>query len=249
MRVSAKTDVGRSRPENQDNYRSGVLPSGAFWGIVCDGMGGGYNGKLAGILAADSMEDQLYTALAQNPPWEEVEPLVLQSVQKANAEVFAKAVEEGQVMGTTVVCAIVREGRLCLAHVGDSRAYLYEKNKKELRQLTRDHSMVQELVDQGLITAEQAAHHPEKNVITRAIGVEETIQADYFEMDLPPDSLLLLCTDGLTNMVEDEQIAQLMQNTDFYDLATALVDKALAAGGSDNITVLLMQAEEVLQDA
>lgn len=246
MRVSAKTDIGRSRPENQDNYRSGVLPSGAFWGIVCDGMGGGHNGKLAGILAADSMEDNLYTALAANPEPEEIKGIMLNSIEMANVEVFARATEEGQVMGTTVVCAVVREGHLHLAHVGDSRAYLYEG--RELRQLTRDHSMVQELVDQGIITQEQAIHHPEKNVITRAIGVEENLRADYTEMDLPGDSLLLLCTDGLTNMVEDDRLAELIGETDFYDLASGLVSEALAAGGNDNITVLLMQAEEVLED-
>lgn len=241
MRVSAKTDIGRSRPENQDNYRSGVLPGGAFWGIVCDGMGGGHNGKLAAILAADSIEEQLYNALVKNPADEAMEELMNRSICNANDEVFARSEEEGQVMGTTAVCAVVRGTKLHLAHVGDSRAYLLREG--ELSQLTHDHSMVQELVDQGVIAPEEAVHHPEKNVITRAIGVEGWLQADYATHDLRGGDLLLLCTDGLTNMVETERLAQLLQETDFYDLASVLVSEALVAGGGDNITVLLMQME------
>ncbi|MFV0414508.1 MAG: Stp1/IreP family PP2C-type Ser/Thr phosphatase [Oscillospiraceae bacterium] len=245
MRVSAKTDIGRGRSENQDHYRSGVLPSGYAWGLVCDGMGGGYDGKLAGNLAANCIEDEVYTGL--DKPTADVKVLLTQAILKANTEVFEKAGQEGQIMGTTVVCAVLQGQKLCLAHVGDSRAYLYQNGV--LQPLTRDHSMVQEMVEQGLISKEEAVHHPEKNVITRAVGVEETVEVEYSEHTAQLGALLLLCTDGLTNMVPDETIAGLMQQTDFYDLAGALVGAALVVGGNDNITVLLMQVEEDEADA
>lgn len=246
MRVSAKTDIGRGRAENQDNYRSGVFPWGAAWALVCDGMGGGYKGKVAAALAADVIEDALYTGMKAKPGKRDIRNLMLGAVQAANAEVYAKSLQEGHVMGTTVVLAVVNGGALYLAHVGDSRAYLYEDGELEL--LTRDHSMVQELVEQGLISADEAQHHPEKNVITRALGVEDTVEIDFAEYKASREALLILCTDGLTNMVEAQRIERLVADTDFYDMATALVEEALAEGGTDNITVLLMQMEEENED-
>jgi protein phosphatase len=242
MKVSAKTDIGRNRAENQDNYRSGVMPSGAAWALVCDGMGGGYKGKVAATLAVDAIEDAVYTGLQQEPGKEGMRQMMLEAVRAANAEVYAKSQQEGQVMGTTAVLAVVRENTLYLAHVGDSRAYVYTGGV--LEQLTRDHSMVQEMVEQGLISPDEAQHHPEKNVITRALGVDESVEIDFLEHKAPENAILILCTDGLTNMVEPERLERLVAETDFYDMAGVLVDEALAGGGADNITVLLMQFED-----
>lgn len=246
MRISAKTDIGRSRAENQDDYRSGVFPNGVVWGIVCDGMGGGQDGKLASSLASDCIEDRLFTGLQDTPPDKAIKKLMEDAVQCANAEIFERSGRGSIVMGTTVVCAAVRNGVAHIAHVGDSRAYLWQQG--ELRQLTHDHSMVQEMVDQGFISPDEAVHHPDKNVITRALGVDGTLKVEYTTQALQPGAILLLCTDGLTNMVSDERVNQIMGNFDFYDMGSELVNEALLEGGGDNITVLLMQPREPGKD-
>lgn len=242
MRISAKTDIGRGRAENQDNYRSGIFPGGVVWGVVCDGMGGGQDGKLASTLASDCIEDRLYTGLQSAPPDEEIAALMEESIQQANAEVFARSGNGAIVMGTTAVCVVVRGGVAHIAHVGDSRAYLYEDGC--IQQLTHDHSMVQEMLDQGYISPDEAVNHPDKNVITRALGVDGSLQVEYTSKVLAPGSILLLCTDGLSNMVTSERMAQIMEKFDFYDMGSELVNEALLEGGGDNITVLLMQPKE-----
>lgn len=247
MRIIGKTDIGRSRAENQDTFRSGYLPRGGAWGVVCDGMGGAQHGKLASSLAADCIEQQLYEGLRRGAGPDEVRGLMMDALSLANAEVFERSCHGKQIMGTTAVCAVVSDGQLHIAHVGDSRAYLLEKAASgicALSQLTRDHSMVQEMVDSGALTEAEADRHPEKNVITRALGVEGSIDADYSRRDYKDDDLVLLCSDGLTNMVPDERIREVMEKSDFYDLPGELVSDALTAGGSDNVTVLVIEMRE-----
>lgn len=239
MRVIGKTDIGRGRAENQDNFRCGNQVGCAAWGVVCDGMGGAENGKQASTVAVECIESQLYDHLQKGFPEQGIKNLVLDSIQLANERVYECSGRGEHVMGTTVVCAVVRSGRLHVAHVGDSRAYLFFEGK--LRQITKDHSIVQELIDQGALSAEAANRHPEKNVITRALGVDEVVEISYFETDMPPGAVIVLCTDGLTNMVEGERIAEVLAEKDFYDVPSELVNDALHAGGNDNITVLLMQ--------
>ena len=144
-------------------------------------------------------------------------------------------------MGTTAVCALVRGGEATLCHAGDSRAYLCRGGK--LTQLTHDHSYVQELVDCGTITEEEAEHHPQKNIITRALGVDYRLEPEVTSVQLQAKDLLLLCSDGLTNMVPVEQMEQLLAQGPFYDLPDRLVDAANENGGSDNITALLLAVE------
>lgn len=239
MRINGKTDIGRDRLENQDNYRAGQLSRGPAWGIVCDGMGGGQHGRLASTLAAATIERCLVNGLARRPKGAAMEALLNEALCFANAEIFERA--SGMVMGTTAVCAVIDEGTLYLAHAGDSRAYLFEGDA--LVQLTRDHSMVQLLVEQGTLTPEEARLHPEKNVITRALGVEALLEPTIQQFPMPRGPILLLCSDGLSNMLSDERIAALLAGEDFYEMPQALVTAALAAGGRDNITVLLMQEE------
>lgn len=242
MRIIGKTDIGRNRAENQDNFRSGNRVGTAAWGIVCDGMGGAENGKLASSVAVDAIEDQFYRNLKKKLPMEEVRQVMLNSIQQANREVYIRSGEGRHVMGTTVVAAVLKQKILHIAHVGDSRAYLFENNS--LRQLTRDHSIVQELVDQGALSQEAASHHPEKNVITRALGVEDSVEISYGEIPVNPGSIILLCSDGLSNMVNGEKMADMIASIDFYDLPSEFVNEALKAGGNDNITVLLLQVQE-----
>ena len=145
-------------------------------------------------------------------------------------------------MGTTVVCAIVKSNAVQYAHVGDSRIYLF--HKKALFQLTKDHSMVQELIEQGTITEEESYSHPQKNLITRALGVAEEVTPDCGEVALSDGDILLLCTDGLSNYVTADEIVDVLEHVPFYQTADALVEKALQAGGLDNITVLLVGVEQ-----
>ena len=156
---------------------------------------------------------------------------------------FNKAAHEESLagMGTTAVCALVRGGTAYLCHAGDSRAYLCREGK--LTQLTHDHSYVQELVDCGTITAEEAEHHPQKNIITRALGVDYRLEPEFTSCPVQQGDLLLLCTDGLTNVLPKDKMEELLTKGGFYDIPDRLVDAANAGGGPDNITALLLGVE------
>ena len=168
---------------------------------------------------------------------------IMRGFDITNRAVYEKSTSdpEMQGMGTTGVCAYASRGLAHVVHAGDSRAYLFHAGL--LRQITRDHSMVQQLVDSGQITREQAAIHPQKNLITRALGVSANIVPEYNRCEIEDGDILLLCSDGLTNMVSDEDIAQVLREVPFFDATSILVDRALQAGGQDNITVLLMGVE------
>ena len=243
MKLAGKTDVGRVRQDNQDDYRAGKLPGDAAWLLVCDGMGGARGGREASQSACNIIErcfQEQYTSKCL--PGEE-ETFLKKTLLSANRFVFQKAMQDESLagMGTTAVCALVRSGRIFLCHAGDSRAYLYRDGK--LTQLTHDHSYVQELVDCGTITEEEAEHHPQKNIITRALGVDYRLEPEVTSVQLQAKDLLLLCSDGLTNMVPVEQMEQLLAQSPFYDLPDRLVDAANENGGSDNITALLLAVE------
>ena len=242
MKLAGKTDVGSVRPENQDDYRAGELNSDAAWGLVCDGMGGARGGREASVSACDVIEHSFHEQYAQCLPGDE-EKFLKRALTGANRFVFQKASREEELagMGTTAVCALVRGGNAFICHAGDSRAYLVRDGR--LTQLTHDHSYVQELVDCGTITEEEAEHHPQKNIITKALGVDYRLEPEVTSVQLQAKDLLLLCSDGLTNMVPVEQIEQLLAQGPFYDLPDRLVDAANENGGSDNITALLLAVE------
>ena len=224
MKLAGKTDVGRVRQENQDDYRAGELPGGAVWALVCDGMGGAKGGREASQGACNVIEQVFQEQYAQCGAGQEG-AFLKKALISANRYVFNKAAHE--------------ESLAC--HAGDSRAYLCRGGK--LTQLTHDHSYVQELVDCGTITEEEAEHHPQKNIITRALGVDYRLEPEVTSVQLQAKDLLLLCSDGLTNMVPVEQMEQLLAQGPFYDLPDRLVDAANENGGSDNITALLLAVE------
>ena len=176
MKLAGKTDVGRVRQDNQDDYRAGELPGDAAWLLVCDGMGGARGGREASQSACDVIERCFQEQYASKCLPGEEETFLKKTLLSANRFVFQKALREEALagMGTTAVCALVRSGRVYLCHAGDSRAYLYRDG--QLAQLTHDHSYVQELVDCGTITVEEAEHHPQKNIITRALGVDYRLE-------------------------------------------------------------------------
>ena len=242
MKLAGKTDVGRVRQENQDDYRAGELPGGAVWALVCDGMGGAKGGREASQGACNVIENFFQEQYAQCGAGQE-EPFLKKALLYANRFVFQKAAHEEALagMGTTAVCALVRSGNVYLCHAGDSRAYLIRDGK--LTQLTHDHSYVQELVDCGTITEEEAEHHPQKNIITKALGVDYRLDPEFTAAKLKREDRLLLCTDGLTNMVPVEEMEKLLAQGAFYDLPDRLIEAANAHGGSDNITALLLAVE------
>jgi len=242
MKLAGKTDVGSVRPENQDDYRAGELNSDAAWGLVCDGMGGARGGREASVSACDVIEHIFHEQYAQCLPGDE-ERFLTRALINANRFVFQKASREEELagMGTTAVCALVRGGSAFICHAGDSRAYLVRGGR--LTQLTHDHSYVQELVDCGTITAEEAEHHPQKNIITRALGVDYRLDPEFTSLPVQKGDMILLCTDGLTNVLPKEKIEEIFTKGGFYDIPDRLVDAANAGGGPDNITALLLGVE------
>lgn len=243
MRLVARTDIGHQRAENQDSYRAGKLPGDTVWAAVCDGMGGARGGRLASTMAASGLEEAFTAGLPAMENAADAAEFLRTAIQYVNRAIYqrAQATPAAHGMGTTVVCAVARQDAAVYAHVGDSRVYLLHDGA--LFQLTRDHSMVQELVEQGRITEEEANNHPQKNLITRALGVADHVEVDCGRVALAQGDILLLCTDGLTNYVPAGQIAAILAHTPFYRAADALIDKALEAGGLDNVTALLVGVE------
>lgn len=237
MKIVAKTDKGRVRDSNQDAYAVGEFPDEVAWAIVCDGMGGAAGGNIASALAVKVISDKINASYRETMKDPSIVNMLHSALTAANMEVYdmADANPELNGMGTTVVCAIVKNGKAFIAHAGDSRAYIYDG---ELKQVTTDHSVVQRLLDSGQITKEEAEHHPYKNRITRAIGVDKSIEIDFDEIELGDDEVLILCTDGLSNYVTDDEMINEVQDGKYYAFADRLVRKANNNGGGDNITVV-----------
>ena len=246
MKIAGPTDIGSCRQENQDSFCARQLIDGSGWGVVCDGMGGANGGRVASAIATASMLQYFDRQLRCLRHGEEKQ-FILHGFDLTNRAVYDKATSDPDMlgMGTTGVCAYVFGNMAHVVHAGDSRAYLWHAGT--IRQITRDHSMVQQLVDSGQITREQAALHPQKNLITRALGVSASIVPEYNRCEVATGDILLLCTDGLTNMVSDEEIAQILQENAFFDTPRLLIDRALRGGGQDNITVLLLGVESTDQ--
>lgn len=238
MRIVAKTDKGRIRDSNQDAYAVGELPDEVAWAVVCDGMGGAAGGNIASALAVKVISDKISTSYRSTMKDSSIFNMLDSALVAANIEVYDMAEENPELlgMGTTVVCAVVRDGTAFIAHAGDSRAYLLKDN--ELTQVTTDHSVVQNLVNEGKITKEEAQHHPQKNLITRAIGVDKDIEIDFDEAELGDGEYLILCTDGLTNYVSDDELMDALSDGKYYAYADRLVNKANNNGGGDNVTVV-----------
>ncbi len=234
------TDTGRSRNNNEDSVAvddaSGLI-------VLADGMGGYNAGEVASGMATSFIKTELgrwLTEASDNASDTDVRRAMDICVDNANRAIFNAANSNPQCagMGTTLVVGVFREGRLLMGHVGDSRAYRWRAGR--LTQITHDHSLLQEQIDSGLITAEQAAFSSNKNLVTRAVGVEDTVLLETHLHDVLPGDLYLLCSDGLSDMLDDENIAQLLQTSDaLSEVAAALVDAANEAGGKDNISVVL----------
>ena len=234
MRSAVATDPGRRRRHNEDAY---VCEPPLY--AIADGMGGAQAGEVASGLAA--------AVLSEAAGKEQGEERVASLIQEANRRVFRRSSEDAAAsgMGTTMTVALVdlSSGSIALGHVGDSRAYRVRAG--ELEQLTDDHSLVGELVRSGKLSVEEAEAHPQRSVITRAVGTEPEVDVDTFTVEAEPGDLYLLCSDGLTDMVSDRKILSVLAGTDDLDRAArALVDAANAGGGEDNITVVLFAVDD-----
>lgn len=238
MKAYAKTDIGSKRAMNQDSVYCNENSVGGFQNlfIVADGMGGHKAGDYASKLCVEKMAESIKNS-------ESITPVTTleEAVKVANNAVLAeaKANVEYEGMGTTMVACTVMDNTLYIANIGDSRLYIISD---DIKQITNDHSWVEEMVKKGELTESQARIHPQKNIITRALGIDETVHADYFEVDVKPDDKILMCSDGLTNMVEDDDIEYIVRHSSSIEKAVySLVEKANENGGKDNITVILVE--------
>ncbi|MCM1123535.1 MAG: Stp1/IreP family PP2C-type Ser/Thr phosphatase [Eubacterium sp.] len=247
LRSYAITDIGRKRKLNQDFIYLSETPIGNLPNvfIVADGMGGHKAGDYASRYAVETVVNAIGTSFEKNPV-----KILGKAIEKANALIRQRAREEVAYsgMGTTIVVATCIGSYLEVANVGDSRLYVVGDT---IRQITEDHSLVEEMVRMGSIDKESARNHPDKNIITRAIGARDYIEADFFDLELQPGDMVLLCSDGLTNMVEDEAIRQILTNgRSLKDRVEELVETANQNGGKDNISAIVIEplADEVKYD-
>ncbi len=240
MRVYSGSDIGLRRDSNQDYCKTGEFSDNVVWAVVCDGMGGANGGCTASSVAAETISAELNEGYRSEMGAEEIRSLMEKAVDKANSKVYQMAQEDPNLygMGTTVVCAVVKNGRIGIVHAGDSRAYLYRNGS--IYRVTTDHSMVQELVSAGQITDEQARNHPNRNIITRALGVEPVLYTDYNSEEFDSGSQLIICTDGLSGYFSDEELCSLIKDTEGSALIEKLIGAAKVQGGSDNITVAVI---------
>ena len=235
MRIGAVTDVGKQRRLNEDSYFV-YRNENLLGGMVADGMGGQNAGEVASAMATQIIKEYIINSFNPDMDCMEVGEMVRRAFLKANDKIY-ETDSELDGMGTTSTLAIIYRDKIISAHVGDSRAYLIDGG--EIRQITKDHSYVQELLSRGEITKEFANRHPAKNYITRAVGADDILKVDINISDYHGETVLL-CSDGLTNMLSDEQISEIIgENENLQQGAEALVRLANKKGGLDNITVVV----------
>lgn len=236
-----KSDIGKVRSTNQDAYHIAKISENVAWSVVCDGMGGASGGNVASLVAVGALSDNINKNYNLQMEDESIKNLLITSITNANVLVNHKSHQNTELsgMGTTVVLSFIKDGVAHIAHAGDSRAYLVGDNA--ITQITRDHTMVQYLVDTGEITTEEAKTHPKKHLITRALGVQETIDVEYNYIKLNKNDKILMCSDGLTNLVEADEIFQIVKENNFDEAIEILVELANERGGTDNITVVMME--------
>ena len=247
LRSYAITDIGQKRQLNQDFIYLSETPIGNLPNvfIVADGMGGHNAGDYASRYAVETVVDEIGASFERNPV-----KILGRAIERANTLIREKAQENTAYagMGTTMVIATCIGRYLEVANVGDSRLYVIND---KIEQITQDHSLVEEMVRMGGIDRESARNHPDKNIITRAIGARDYVEADFFNMELQTGDMVLLCSDGLTNMIDDEAIHQILTGEgSLKDRVEELVETANRNGGKDNISVIVIEplADEVEHD-
>ena len=235
------TDKGCVRKMNQDAYEIRQLDRNTLLCVVCDGMGGAKSGNIASSLAVDVFSQEIQRTWTPNMEWDKADQIMKSAVKLANFTVYdqARQFEEFDGMGTTLVAAFIRGRQVSFVNVGDSRAYII--NQKGIIQVTRDHSVVQLMVDRGELTSEMAKNYPGKNLITRGVGTESMVSCDVFRRELSKGDYLLLCSDGLSNMMDDQEILfEVVHGVNKERCCKRLLDIAMSRGCPDNVTCVLV---------
>ena len=240
MKAFALTDVGQRRKINQDCVYASVEPVGNLPNlfIVADGMGGHKAGDFASRFAVNAVRESIGASQETNPI-----KLIRDAIELANRGILQESSEHEEMrgMGTTIVVTTIVDRYAYTANVGDSRLYLLGDT---LNQITKDHSLVEEMVRLGEITEAEARNHPDKNIITRAVGATPNVDIDFFDYKVEPGGMILMCSDGLSNMVEDEDIRRILRRTiSIEEKARVLVETANENGGKDNIAVILVEPD------
>ena len=240
MQIYANSDKGLLRESNQDAFAYEIFSPNVFFAVVCDGMGGANAGNIASQFAVKVIKDYLLRSYKTGMSSAQIENVLRSAVYSANTAVFDAANKDESLkgMGTTAVLLFVDGNTGYILHIGDSRAYSY--TGRGLSQITVDHSVVQNMIDSGEITPDEAKIHPNKNIITRALGVADEVNGDMNFIDLSIGDIILLCSDGLSNFVNAEDISQILDEFD-ENVASKLIDKANAGGGGDNITAVVIK--------
>jgi len=241
MQYWGLTDAGSVRPQNQDAYLIEQLDKNTLLCVVCDGMGGAKSGNVASTLALDVFVEEIRNTWTAGMNQEKTDQMLEAAVKLANFTVFDQAMqfEEFNGMGTTLVAVLIQEQEVTVINVGDSRAYLVGRNG--IRCLTKDHSLVQMMVDRGELTPERARTYPGKNYITRAIGTENLVESDIFHLDVERGDCLLLCSDGLSNLMDDQEILfEVVHGVNKQYCCQRLLDIAKNRGAPDNVTSILV---------
>lgn len=242
MKCAYSTNIGAKRKVNQDAYlAANVEKDGLLYYVfaVADGLGGHQSGEVASKMTIDYIKKNI-SQIDDFADYAQVSAFV----NGINQEIIWEGCHHQKDLGmaTTLTMAVVHDDDMVIYHVGDSRAYRI--NTEEIEQLTKDHSLVQALIDKGRITSTEAKTHPQKNVITRALGTDESVKTDLYEYKIYPGDTILLCSDGLYNMVGNNEIQRIVMENNIEEAAKELVNLANYNGGSDNITVIIMQPEE-----
>lgn len=241
MQFWALTDPGCVRTQNQDAYHIEQLDKNTLLCAVCDGMGGAKSGNVASSLAVDVFSQEVKRSWKSDMDDQQIEQMLQSAVKLANFTVYDQAQQfaEFSGMGTTLVAVMVRGKHITVVNVGDSRCYCV--NKKGIRQITQDHSLVQMMIAKGELSPEQAKNYPGKNLITRAIGTEPVVMCDFFHLKAEKGDCLLLCSDGLSNLIDDqEMLFEVAHGTEKQQCCQRLLDIAKHRGAPDNVTSVLV---------
>ena len=244
MRAYAKTDIGKAREMNQDFYYVSEERNGMRLCILADGMGGYKGGEIASSLATASARNYIEENFEKiEPTTENIQNLIKEAMEYANNNVYKKSQEKEELeqMGTTLEICIMYGNKVYMGHIGDSRIYRIRKNI--IRRITTDHSYVETLVKDGTITREEAFYHPRKNMLMKALGCAGSIEPDITAKGFLPGDIILMCSDGLTNMLDEEEIYNII-NENLENACNKLIEKANALGGYDNISVIIVKRDE-----
>lgn len=255
IKTFGNSDIGNVRTNNEDRFLILTTKNQETLLLVADGMGGHSSGEVASGHIVDTFETYLSEKKMLDITWDEDnngdkksncnKEFLLQVIQKVNNKIFHQALDESakKGMGSTLTLGIICENKITIGQVGDSRAYLVRKNK--ISRLTKDHSIVQREIDQGLLTEEEALHDPRKNVITKAVGILPEVEPDFYDYTLENNDKIILCSDGLYDLVMEKELLAISQNGSLEQIVNNLISKAKHYGGKDNITVV---AAQILQE-